>query len=530
MIRLNELKLKIEQDPTELNQLICKKLKIQPSELLSVKIQRRSLDARDQNQLYYIYTVDCKVKNEAKVLKRVPALEQSPKQAYVYPSFGSKPLKHSPVVVGFGPAGMFAALLLAEMGFNPIVFERGSQVEQRMQDVKAFWQQRKLNPESNIQFGEGGAGTFSDGKLTTRVKDVRIHKVLQEFVSAGAPEEILTVHNPHIGTDILVDVVRRIREKIIRLGGQIYFDHRVERLVIEKGAVQGVIVNGNFYPTEDVILAVGHSARDTFFMLAELGVDLQQKALAVGLRIEHPQTLINRAQYGAKYWNDSRLGPAEYKLTHQASNGRSVYSFCMCPGGTVVAASSEPDTVVTNGMSEYLRDQENANSALVCTVDARDFGSTDPLAGIDYQRQLEKRAFELGGSNYQAPVQLVKDFLLNQPSTELGNVQPSFPMGYRFANLNELFSEDIAFALREAIVQLDRKLKDFSLDDAVLTGVESRTSSPLRILRHQEVLESTNTKGLYPAGEGAGYAGGIMSAAIDGLKIAEKIISKYQPK
>jgi uncharacterized protein len=528
MLRINELKLKIEEEETSLQTLICQKLKITKDALLDYRIIKRSIDARDNQQIYFIYTVDVKVKDEAKLLKKNKRLELSPDNRYPYPSYGDSPLIHQPVVIGFGPSGMFAALLLAEMGLKPLVFERGNAVEERMEDVKQFWENRKLNPNSNIQFGEGGAGTFSDGKLTTRVKDIRSRKVLEDFVAAGADEEILSVHNPHIGTDVLVHVVKNIREKIQSLGGEIFFDHRLESIEIKDNQVVSVTVNGKTIPTHDVILAVGHSARDTFEMLHEKGVELKQKALAIGLRIEHPQSLINLAQFGKKYQYHPRLGQAEYKLTYRASNERSVYTFCMCPGGTVVASSSELHSVVTNGMSEYLRDKDNANSALVCTVDEADFGSDHPLAGIQFQRELEQKAYELGGNDYSAPVQRVKDFLENRASTVLGNVNPSYPIGYRYANLNDLFSEPIQLALREAIVNMDHKLHGFALDDALLTGVETRTSSPLRILRDNETLQSVNTKGLYPTGEGAGYAGGIMSAAMDGLKVAEKIINYYR--
>lgn len=526
MIRINDLKIKIEEEH-QLLQEIAKKLKVRVDDIKQYQVVKRSTDARDNTQIFFVFTVDVQVQQEQKLLKQNKRLLQTIHQQYVYPSYGQAQMKYRPIVIGFGPSGMFAALLLAEMGLKPIVFERGSDVKKRMKDVDLFWTKRVLNPNSNMQFGEGGAGTFSDGKLTTRVKDVRGRKVLEEFVQAGANEEILYVHNPHIGTDILVKVVEGIRNKIIALGGEIHFNHTLKKIEIENGRVKSIQVNDQQFECDDVILAIGHSARDTFEMLHQQGVMMQQKPFAVGLRIEHPQVMVNQAQYGPKYFDYPKLGAAEYKLTHRASNDKSVYTFCMCPGGQVVACSSEEHTVVVNGMSEYARDRVNANSAVVCTVDSIDFGSDHPLAGMLYQRCLEEEAFQLGGANYDAPIQLVGDFIKNQPSSQLRNVIPSYPIGYKLTNLNSLFSPTIQEALQEAIKAMDQKLKGFALEDAVLTGVETRTSSPVRIVRDNEQLESLNVKGLFPCGEGAGYAGGIMSAAMDGLKIAEKIIQKY---
>ncbi|MDF2699211.1 MAG: hypothetical protein K0Q49_767 [Haloplasmataceae bacterium] len=528
MLRILELKQKVENDLL-INE-ICKILNIKTFDLIEYKIVKRSIDARKKEQIYFSYVIDVLVKNEENFIKKNKNSNviKTPCDTYVYPNYGTQLCKNRPIIIGFGPAGMFSALILAEMGLKPIIFERGSQVDQRILDVNDFWNNRHLHPESNIQFGEGGAGTFSDGKLTTRVKDLRSSKILNEFVDAGGPEEILYVHNPHIGTDILVNVVKRIREKITRLGGEIHFNAKLTDISIEKDKVTGVYVNDTYYPVDDLVLAIGHSARDTFTLLHEKKVSLIQKAFAVGVRIEHPQVVINKSQFGEKYYQFPKLESAEYKLTYQTTNNKSVYTFCMCPGGTVVPASSELDTVVTNGMSEYLRDQVNANSALVCTVDEKDFGSNHPLAGMHFQQMLESKAFKLGGNNYDAPIQLVKDFLNNETSTKLGNVLPSYVIGHKLVNLNELFPPDIANALKEGIINMNRKLHNFALGDALLTGVETRTSSPLRIVRENETLESINVKGLYPSGEGAGYAGGIMSAAIDGIKVAEKIISKYK--
>jgi len=527
MLRILSLNIKVEE--IDLENKICEFLRIGRSELLSYQVVKQSIDARKKDQIYFSYTIDVSLKNEKKVIQQVKKnLVKTPYEAYTLPEYGQNPLKRRPVIIGFGPAGMFAGLLLAEMGLKPIIFERGDEISKRVEAVHQFWQKRVLNPESNIQFGEGGAGTFSDGKLTTRVKDLRIQYIMQAFVDHGANHDILTAFNPHIGTDVLVNVVKSIREKIIEYGGEIHFNSKLNDLVIENGNLKMIVVNHDKIPVDDLILAIGHSARDTFAMLYDKGVHLKQKAFAIGVRIEHPQILINKAQYGKKYYQFPKLGAAEYKLTYHASNGKSVYTFCMCPGGTVVPSSSELNTVVVNGMSEYKRDKTNANSALVCTVNEEDFQSDHPLSGMFYQQLLEQKAFHLGGENYNAPIQLVKDFVKNIASTKLGAITPSYTIGYQFSNLNELFSEKVASALQEAIIEMNRKLNGFSLDDAILTGVETRTSSPLRILRDISTYESINVGGLYPSGEGAGYAGGITSSAIDGMKIAEKIINKYK--
>lgn len=529
LLRILELKVKVEEKQTNLCKEICKFLKIKTDDLLAYNVIRRSIDARKKQQIFFSYMLDIELAEEESVLKRIKNnLIKSPKETYIFPKYGNKLLHQRPVIIGFGPSGLFAGLILAKMGLKPLIFERGDAVSSRIDSVSKFWNERILNPESNIQFGEGGAGTFSDGKLTTRVKDLRSKFILEEFVKNGANEDILTVHNPHIGTDILVNVVQNIRKEIISLGGEIHFNSLVQNFIIQDGAVKAISVNNKKVECDDLILAIGHSARDTFQILYNSGVMISQKAFAVGVRIEHPQFVINKAQYGEKYYDFPSLGAAEYKLTYRASNNKSVYTFCMCPGGTVVPSSSEVNTVVVNGMSEYARDKTNANSALVCTVDESDFESSHPLAGMNFQRELEQKAFILGGNNYCAPVQLVKDFINNVSSIYLGDVSPSYVIGNKLVNLNELFPQNIAFALKEAIISLDNKLHGFALDDAVLTGVETRTSSPIRINRDSETLESINVKGLYPTGEGAGYSGGIMSSAMDGIKVAEKIINKYK--
>ncbi len=528
MLRIPSLKIKVEE--SELISLkICHFLKIKPTELIEYTIVKRSIDARKKEQIYFSYIIDVLVVNEEIVFnKNKDHLRKTPNETYTLPEYGEKLMNKRPVIIGFGPSGMFAGLLLSQMGLKPIIFERGEEIHKRLESVKNFWDNRILNPESNIQFGEGGAGTFSDGKLTTRVKDLRSDYILKEFVDNGATEEILTVHNPHIGTDVLLHVVANIREKIISYGGEIHFNAMLNEINIQNGELQSLQINNENIEANDVILAIGHSARDTFTMLYEKGVQMKQKAFAVGVRIEHPQVQINKSQYGHKYWEFPKLDAAEYKLTFQSSNNKSVYTFCMCPGGTVVACSSELNTVVVNGMSEHARDKINANSALVCSVTSSDFNSEHPLAGMLFQKKLEEEAYILGGNNYNAPVQLVKDFIQNVTSSKLGRVQPSYVIGYTLSNLNDLFPENIAFALREAIVSLDNKMHGFALEDGILTGVETRTSSPLRIVRDTETLESVNVKGLFPTGEGAGYAGGIMSSAIDGMKVAEKIINKYK--
>jgi uncharacterized FAD-dependent dehydrogenase len=430
------------------------------------------------------------------------------------------------VVIGFGPCGIFAALVLAQMGFKPIVLERGKQVRERTQDTWGLWRKNVLNPESNVQFGEGGAGTFSDGKLYSQIKDPKFYgrKVIQEFIKAGAPEEIAYVAKPHIGTFRLVGVVEKMRQEIISLGGEVRFQQKVTGFEIKDGEMAGVhLESGEKLAARHVIIALGHSARDTFKALHEAGVYIEPKPFSVGFRIEHPQSLIDRARLGPHAGNPL-IGAADYKLVHHAKNGRAVYSFCMCPGGTVVAATSEENRVVTNGMSQYSRNERNANAGIVVNVDPKDYGGNaeNPLAGIDFQRALESKAFELGGRNYEAPGQLVGDFIAGQTSTEFGKVIPSYKPGVHLTDLAQALPDFVIEAMREALPEFDKKIKGFAMHDAVLTGVETRTSSPLRITRGNN-CQSLNIKGLYPAGEGAGYAGGILSAGVDGIKVAEAL-------
>ncbi|KPY04180.1 Uncharacterized protein ALO63_03142 [Pseudomonas amygdali pv. mori] len=434
-------------------------------------------------------------------------------------------LTERPIVVGFGPCGIFAGLLLAQMGFKPIILERGTEVRQRTKDTWALWRKNVLNPESNVQFGEGGAGTFSDGKLYSQIKDPKFigRKVLHEFVKAGAPEEILYVSKPHIGTFRLTGVVENMRHQIEALGGEVRFQQRVTDLMIEDGQLLGVqLDSGEQIESRHVILALGHSARDTFRMLHGRGVFMEAKPFSVGFRIEHPQSLIDRARLG-KYAGHPKLGAADYKLVHHASNGRSVYSFCMCPGGTVVAATSEPGRVVTNGMSQYSRNERNANSGIVVGISPEQDFPGSPLAGIELQERLESHAYLLGGSSYEAPAQLVGDFIAGRASTALGSVEPSYKPGVKLVDLADALPAFAIEAIREALPAFDKQIKGFSLHDAVLTGIETRTSAPLRITRGP-TLQSLNTKGLYPAGEGAGYAGGILSAGVDGIRVAEALV------
>ena len=530
MIRITELRLPIDHAPQALEAAILNQLGIASKDLVRFEVFKRSYDARKNSTLTFIYTLDVSVRDEASVLKKHmhdPHVRPSPDTSYHFVAMsGDHRLAKSdlrPVVIGFGPCGIFAALLLAQMGLKPIVLERGKAVRERTQDTWALWRKKILNPESNVQFGEGGAGTFSDGKLWSQVKDPKFYgrKVLHEFVKAGAPEEILYVSKPHIGTFRLVGMVEKIRQEIINLGGEVRFGQKVIGFDIDNRVLQGLhMESGEYLRADHVVLALGHSARDTFEKLLDAGVYMEAKPFSVGFRIEHPQSLIDRARLGP-HAGHPLIGAADYKLVHHAKNGRSVYSFCMCPGGTVVAATSEPNRVVTNGMSQYSRNERNANAGIVVGIDPSDYPG-GPLAGIAFQRELESRAFILGGSNYQAPGQLVGDFLQGKPSTEFGGVVPSYKPGVHLTDLATSLPGYAIEAIREAIPAFEKKIKGFAMPDAVLTGVETRTSSPLQIKRGPD-YQSINTKGLYPAGEGAGYAGGIMSAGIDGIKVAEAI-------
>ncbi len=540
MIRITELKLPLDHNEHALKALIAKTLAISPDELKSHTIYKRSYDARKQKLLLvYICDVELAPALEAAVLERFethPHIRPTPDQNY-YPvaQLQAAPALR-PVVVGFGPCGIFAALLLAQMGFKPIVLERGKKVRERTKDTWGLWRKSSLNPESNVQFGEGGAGTFSDGKLWSQIKDPRHlgRKVMMEFVKAGAPEEILLVSKPHIGTFKLVKVVEHMREQIIALGGEVRFEQRVSDVLIEQGQMRGLTVHnlndGTHYEmrADHVVLALGHSSRDTVAMLHQRGVTMEAKPFSIGFRIEHPQGVIDRARLG-QHAGHPLLGAADYKLVHHAANGRSVYSFCMCPGGTVVAATSEPGRVVTNGMSQYSRNERNANAGIVVGISPTDYPG-GPLAGIEFQRQLETQAYALGGSNYQAPGQLVGDFVAGNPSTRLGSVEPSYKPGVLLGDLHSALPAYAIEAMREALPVFGKKIRGFDMHDAVLTGVETRTSSPVKITRGDD-FQSLNVKGLYPAGEGASYAGGILSAGVDGIEVAEAVaLSLTKPR
>jgi hypothetical protein len=527
MLRLTEVQLPLDHPEHALKAAILDRLGIPEEDLLSFSVFRRGYDARRKSDIVLVYTIDLEVKQEAALLARHARdrrLQVAPDTGYHFVARAPAGFANRPVVIGMGPCGLFAGLILAQMGFRPIILERGKSVRERTKDTFGLWRKRVLHPESNVQFGEGGAGTFSDGKLWTQVKDPKHYgrKVLTEFVKAEAPEEILYVSKPHIGTFRLVKMVEQMRETIEELGGEIRFETRIEDIEIEDGRVRALhLAGGERLAADHVVLAVGHSARDTFHMLYERGVHVEAKPFSVGFRIEHPQSLIDRCRFGPHAGNPV-LGAADYKLVHHCSNGRSVYSFCMCPGGTVVAATSEPNRVVTNGMSQYSRNERNANAGIVVGITPDDYPG-HPLAGIDFQRALESKAFELGGGDYSAPGQLVGDFLAQQPSTEFGAVLPSYKPGVRLGDLSPSLPEYAIAAIREAIPAFDRQIRGFAMHDAVLTGVETRTSSPVRIRRDDHSLQSINTRGLFPAGEGAGYAGGIMSAGIDGIRVAEAV-------
>lgn len=537
MLRLNDIKLPLDHSDADLTQAIVNKLTIEADDLLSFSVFKRSHDSRKKNNILLVYQLDVTLTEELSnnVLKKFAGqsfVRPSPDTRYHFVAQAAADFPNAqqqrPLVIGFGPCGILAALVLAQMGLKPIVLERGQDVRQRTQDTWGFWRKRKLNTESNVQFGEGGAGTFSDGKLYSQVKDKRYlgRKVLSEFVAAGAPEEILTLSKPHIGTFKLVKMVENMRAEIIRLGGEIRFDCKVETIHREAddsgGQVTGVtLADGEVLQSRHIVLAIGHSARDSFDMLLKQGFYIEAKPFSIGFRIEHPQSVIDTARFGAQAGHPI-LGAADYKLVHHCANGRSVYSFCMCPGGTVVAASSEEGCVVTNGMSQYSRNERNANAAVVVGINPEQDYPEHVLAGIDLQRDLEALAYQLGGENYNAPAQLVGDFLQDKPSTELGSVTPSYQPGITLGDLSKALPAFATAAIREAIPAFDKKIKGFAMADAILTGVETRTSSPICIKRGKD-FQNINTRGLYPAGEGAGYAGGILSAGIDGIKVAEAL-------
>ena len=523
MLRITDIRLPIDHSPDALRAAIAVKLKT--SAIENFTVIKRGQDARKKPKIFYVYTVDVAVKDEAAILARSkdPHVKLAPDTEYKFVARAPENFQR-PLVIGAGPCGLFAALVLAQMGFKPIILERGKVVRERTKDTWALWRKNILDPESNVQFGEGGAGTFSDGKLYSQIKDPRFlgRKVLSEFVKAGAPEEILTEAHPHIGTFRLVTMVERLRETIEKLGGEYRFQNKVTDLLLDGRRLTGVrLENGEEIKSDHVVLAVGHSARDVFQMLLDRGVAIEAKPFSIGFRIEHPQSLIDKAKFGA---SQKALGAAEYRLVHHASNGRSVYSFCMCPGGTVVAAASEEGRVVTNGMSQYSRNERNANAGIVVGITPEDYApyGEGPLAGIALQRHWESQAFIAGGKNYAAPTQRVGDFLAARPSAELGSVVPSYRPGVTPTDLAACLPDYAIAAIREALTAFGRQIKGFDMDDAVLTGVETRTSSPVRVPRGTD-LQSVNTPGLFPGGEGAGYAGGILSAGVDGIKLAEAV-------
>ncbi len=526
MLRLTEIKLPLDHSEDDLKAAILARLGIAADELIGYSIFRRGFDARKLSAIQFVYTLEVEVRDETALLERLnkaPHISPAQDTAYHFVAQAPKDLTERPIVIGTGPCGIFAGLVLAQMGFRPIILERGKAVRERTKDTFGLWRQGKLDPESNVQFGEGGAGTFSDGKLHSQIKDPKHYgrKVLTEFVKAGAPPEILYVSKPHVGTFRLVGVVEEMRHTIEQLGGEIRFQSKVADILIDNGQVRGVVLaSGERIASNHVVLAVGHSARDTFEMLHSRGVYMEAKPFSIGFRIEHPQSRIDRARFGRNAGNP-QFGAADYKLVHHCANGRSVYSFCMCPGGTVVASTSEEGCVVTNGMSQYSRNERNANSGIVVGITPQDYPG-DVLAGVAFQRQWEQRAFELGGKNYCAPAQLVGDFLAGHPSTALGTVEPSYMPGVHLTDLTTALPDYAIAAIREALPAFEKQIKGFAMHDAVLTGVETRTSSPVRIKRRED-FQSMNIAGLYPAGEGAGYAGGILSAAVDGIEVAEAV-------
>lgn len=528
MIRVQQIRMPIDHHDEDLEKKLLKILKINQNDLINYQIFRKSIDAR-KGEIYFVYTIDAVVKGETLLLKKNKNIQRTTPYHYGSNVSGTKELKYPPVIVGSGPAGLFCSLLLAEQGYRPILLERGKDIQERAKDVTIFWEKGELNEESNVQYGEGGAGTFSDGKLNTLVKDKnkRGRKVLESFVEAGAPNEILYLNKPHIGTDVLKNVIKNLRDKITGLGGEVHFQSKVTGLQTDGKQLLGVEVNHQDYlEAEQVVFAIGHSARDTFKMLYDSKIQMQPKPFAIGVRIEHPQVIINEVQYG-KYANHPALGAADYKLKYHCSNGRAAYTFCMCPGGKVINAASEKGRLVTNGMSYHARDGKNANSALLISVGPEDFPKSHPLSGIDFQRYWEEKAWNLGGQNYHAPLQLVGDFLNDQRSKEVGAVLPTITPGYEFADLRECLPQPVIESMKEAIQAFEQKIPGFAKKDVLLTGIETRSSSPVRMIRDENFQSSI--EGLYPAGEGAGYAGGIMSAAMDGIKVAESIMRQFKP-
>lgn len=535
MVRLSDIKIGIKKaadfdtEREALCKIILSKLKISEKELIEFKIFKKSIDARKKDEIFYVYTVDIDVHNEERILCKCSSkgIIPTPDISYKGVRSGTEDMAERPVVIGMGPAGLFAGLMLSRNGYRPIILERGEDVETRTTKINKFWNNSPLDTESNVQFGEGGAGTFSDGKLTTLINDSRCRTILEEFIRAGAPQEILYKSKPHIGTDMLKSTVKNIRQEIIAYGGEVRFKAKVTDFIIKDGNIDALIINDNeMLHCKVIMLAIGHSARDTFEVLHRRGISMNQKSFSIGVRIEHPQDIINQAQYGVTAGYPG-LGAADYKLSYHSKNGRSAYTFCMCPGGYVVAAASEEQSVVTNGMSEYKRNGDNANSALLVGVTPVDFQSHHPLAGIEFQRRWERLAYQAGGENYRAPVQLTGDFLDDQPSTQWGSVKPTYKPGIEFALLKNCLPDYVIETIKEAIVYFNTRVKGFAMPDSILTGVETRSSSPVRINRDGNYL--SNIHGIYPMGEGAGYAGGIMSSAVDGVKTAEKVMVKYAP-
>lgn len=526
---INNIKVDINLEENVAFDKAKKVLNINNSNIKSMHIYKKSLDARKKGQFFFVYSVLAELNIDEKKLcekiKNPNVVFKDTTLNYNNYSYGNKKLTSPIVIAGFGPAGIFCAYVLAKNGYNPIVIERGSKIEDRVNAVDNFWSNGILNEECNVQFGEGGAGTFSDGKLTTRISDNRCDYVLNVLHKFGAPEEILTKSKPHIGTDKLRNVIINIRKEIEKLGGTVMFNHRLDDISVQNSKINSIIVNGSPIKTNNLVLAIGHSARDTFSMILNKGALIEPKAFSVGVRIEHLQSKINQSLYG-KLADNKNLPQGEYQLSYRENN-RGVYTFCMCPGGTVVPSASSYDTVVTNGMSEYKRDKENANSAVVVSVTPNDFG-TNPLSGVDFQISLEKKAFELGGKNYKAVGATVGNFLNDKKGLDIKTVNPSYSLGVTDCNFNDLFPSFITDMLKKGLTKFDRKIKGFADSDAVMTGVETRTSSPVRITR-KDNFQSALIEGLYPCGEGAGYAGGIMSAAVDGIKIAEEIMKTYAP-
>ena len=528
MLRISEIKLSLDSEFSDIENAVAKTLKINKNRILKTEIFKRSIDCR-KDSVHFVYTADVTIDgDEDKILTNINNTKviKCEKYSYKIPQSNRKSTL-PPVIAGFGPAGMFAGLILARSGHKPIIIERGRDVDSRTNDVNNFWTNRILDEKSNIQYGEGGAGTFSDGKLTTGIKDSRCRFVFEEFVSHGAPEDILVNAKPHIGTDKLKTTVKNIREEIISLGGQVLFETQLTNIIVANNFIHGITVtdkNGKEtdIETDALILSIGHSARDTIEMLYNKGITMMQKPFSIGARIEHPQEMINSVQFG-EFKNHPKLPAADYKLACHPPHGRGAYTFCMCPGGTVVCASSQKGGVVTNGMSEFARDKENANSAILVGVNPEDFPSEHVLAGFELQREIEEKAFNMGGGDYTAPATLVGDFLKGQKSTKLGAVKPSFPTGVTMSDIGTLLPEKVVNNMRHALTEWDKKLKGFAMDEAVLTAPETRSSSPVRIIRDE--FYQTNVRGLYPCGEGAGYAGGIVSAAVDGVKCAEMVLS-----